>query len=351
MTDDHPTNADLSAAQSHAIHAATLTLDTHVDIPWPNTPDPATPTSRRVDFGKMRAGGLKAVVFIAYVPQGPLTPEAHAAAGQRAEAMLRYIRTTAGDHPMPRRLCVTPAELEACAAAGELAVLLAVENGYAMGEDLSRLAAWKREGALYVTLTHDGHNALSDSARPRADLGDAAELHGGLSTLGRAAIAEMNRVGLIVDVSHVARKAMLEAARLSRTPIVATHSCCRALRDHPRNLDDGQLDALREVGGLVQITAVPGFLKAPDQGAQAHASVADYADHVDYAVRRIGIDHVGLSSDFDGGGGFDGWQDASMTANVSTELLRRGYGERELGLLWSGNFLRIWRTVERLASR
>ena len=216
---------------------------------------------------------------------------------------------------------------------------------------MSRLAAWKREGALYVTLTHDGHNALSDSARPRADLGDAAELHGGLSTLGRAAIAEMNRVGLIVDVSHVARKAMLEAAQLSRTPIVATHSCCRALRDHPRNLDDGQLDALREVGGLVQITAVPGFLKAPDQGAQAHASVADYADHVDYAVRRIGIDHVGLSSDFDGGGGFDGWQDASMTANVSTELLRRGYGERELGLLWSGNFLRIWRTVERLASR
>lgn len=349
MNDDQTTSADLPAARASAIHAATLTLDTHVDIPWPNTPDPATPTSRRVDFGKMRAGGLKAVVFIAYVPQGPLTPVAHEAAGQRATAMLRYIRTTAGDHPMPRRLCVSPAELGACAAAGELAVLLAVENGYAMGEDLSRLAAWKREGALYVTLTHDGHNALSDSARPRADLGDAPELHGGLSALGRAAIAEMNRVGLMVDVSHVARQAMLEAAQVSRTPIVATHACCRALRDHPRNLDDAQLDALSEVGGLVQITAVPAFLRAPDQGAPARASVTDYVDHVDYAVSRIGIDHVGLSSDFDGGGGFEGWRDASMTANVTAELLRRGYGPRELGLLWSGNFLRIWRAVERFA--
>lgn len=349
MTDQQIEHDDGFAADCREAHAATLTLDTHVDIPWPNTPDPATPTGRRVDFGKMQAGGLKAVVFIAYVPQGPLTHEAHAAAGLRAEAMLRDIRATAGDHPMRRRVCVTPAELEACAASGDLAVLLAVENGYAMGEDLSRLAAWKRAGAIYLTLTHDGHNALSDSARPRADLGDGPELHGGLSALGRAAVAEMNRIGLIIDVSHVAKRAMLEAAHLSRTPIVATHACCRVLRDHPRNLDDEQLDALRDVGGLIQITAVPSFLKTPEQGANARATVADYVDHVDYAVRRIGIDHVGLSSDFDGGGGFDGWQDASMTANVSAELLRRGYGRRELGLLWSGNFLRIWRTVERLA--
>ncbi len=152
MTDQHPAHDDSVAASGREAHAATLTLDTHVDIPWPNTPDPATPTGRRVDFGKMRAGGLKAVVFIAYVPQGPLTPDAHAAAGQRAEAMLRYIRTTAGDQPMRRRVCVTPAELEACAASGDLAVLLAVENGYAMGEDLSRLAAWKRDGVLFFRL-------------------------------------------------------------------------------------------------------------------------------------------------------------------------------------------------------
>ncbi|WP_439595923.1 dipeptidase [Falsiroseomonas sp.] len=336
-------------ASYQAIHASTLTLDTHVDIPWPATPDPATQTARRVDYPKMLAGGLKGVVFIAYVPQGPLTPEAHDAAGARAEAMLRAIAATAGETPMRRRLCTTPDALEACAAEGTLAILLGVENGYAMGTDLSRLALWRSLGAIYVTVTHDGHNALSDAARPRADLGDAPTRHGGLSALGRDAIREMNRVGLIVDVSHVARSGMLQAAELSRTPVVATHACCRALRDHPRNLDDVQLDALRDVGGLIQITAMPSFLVNPDADGTARASVADMADHVDYAVRRIGIDHVGLSSDFDGGGGVQGWQDASTTGLLSAELLRRGYGARELALLWSGNFLRIWRTTLRLA--
>jgi membrane dipeptidase len=337
------------ATRHAAIHAATLTLDTHVDIPWPNTPDPATQTMRRVDYPKMQAGGLKGVVFIAFVPQGPLTEEGHAAAGARAEAMLRAIAATQGETPLRRRLCTTPDELEACAAAGELAILLGVENGYAMGEDLSRLGLWRRLGAIYLTVTHDGHNALSDAARPRRDLGDAETLHGGLSPLGRVAIAEMNRVGLIVDVSHVARSAMLQAAELSRTPVVATHSCCRSLRDHPRNLDDVQLDMLRDVGGLIQITAVGGFLRAPRPDGTSPATLSDYADHVDYAVRRIGIDHVGLSSDFDGGGGVQGWQDASTTGAVSAELLRRGYGARELALLWSGNFLRVWRATLRAA--
>ncbi|MGX9963871.1 dipeptidase [Roseomonas sp. F4] len=340
---------DGEAAHHAAIHAATLTLDTHVDIPWPNTPDPATQTTRRVDYMKMKAGGLKSVVFIAYVSQGPLTAESQDAAGARAEAMLRAIAATAGETPMRRKLCTTPDELEACIADGALGILLGVENGHAMGQDLSRLALWRKLGAIYLTVTHDGHNALSDAARPRADLGDGPTLHGGLSALGRQAIAEMNRVGLIVDVSHVARSSMLQAAELSRTPVVATHACCRALRDHPRNLDDVQLDTLRDVGGLIQITAVPAFLVDPGPSGSSRASIADYADHVDYAVRRIGIDHVGLSSDFDGGGGIEGWQDASTTGALSAELLRRGYGPRELGLLWSGNFLRVWRATLRAA--
>ncbi|NKC30930.1 dipeptidase [Falsiroseomonas selenitidurans] len=344
---DTPSTAE--ASHFAAIHAATLTLDTHVDVAWPSMADPATRTGRRVDFPKMREGGLKAVVFIAYVPQGPLSEAGHAAAGARAEAMLQAIAATAGAEPMRRRLCTTPDALEACHAAGELGVLLGVENGYAMGEDLSRLARWRELGAIYLTLTHDGHNALSDSARPRADLGDMPSRHGGLSQLGRAAIAEMNRIGLIVDVSHVARSGMMQAAELSRTPIVATHTCCRALRDHPRNLDDEQLEMLRAVGGLAQITAVPSFLCKPGPDGTTRATLSDYADHVDHAVRRIGIDHVGLSSDFDGGGGFTGWEDASKTAAVSAELLRRGYGPRELTLLWSGNFLRVWRAALRAA--
>ena len=330
------------------IHAATLTLDTHVDIPWPDTPDPAGETNRRVDFPKMRRGGLGAVVFIAYLPQGKLTAEGHAEAAARAEAMLRHIAGTADG--VERAFCADADALEAAKARGQLAVLSAVENGYAMGDDLSRLAQWKKLGAIYVTLTHNGHNLLSDSAIPRPDLGDGPTLHGGLSALGRAAIAEMNRVGLLVDVSHASRDAMLQAAEVSRTPIVATHACCRALRDHPRNLDDAQLDALKAVGGLVQITAVPAFLRDPPAGGgTTQAGVAEYVDHVDYAVRRIGLDHVGMSSDFDGGGWLTDWPDAARSRALTAELHRRGYTAREIGLLWSGNFLRLMRVAARAA--
>jgi membrane dipeptidase len=220
-----------------------------------------------------------------------------------------------------------------------------------MGEDLSRLALWKRLGAIYVTLTHNGHNLLADSAIPRRDLGDGPARHGGLSALGRQAIAEMNRLGLLVDVSHASRDAMLQAAEASRTPVVATHACCRALCDHPRNLDDEQLDALKAVSGLVQITAVSSFLRAaPPGGSAVQASVSDYIDHVDYAVNRIGIEHVGMSSDFDGGGWLTDWPDAARSRALTAELHRRGYTAREIGLLWSGNFLRLMRTAA-LAAR
>lgn len=333
-----------SPGEAARIHAATLTLDTHVDFPWPHRPDPAGETSLRVDFPKMRRG-LGAVVFIAYIPQGPLTAEGHAAAAARAEAMLHNIRSTATDD---RAFCPDAAAIERAKGAGKLAVIAAVENGYAMGEDLGKLAQWKALGAIYVTLTHNGHNLLADSAIPRPDLGDGPELHGGLSALGREAIAEMNRLGLLVDVSHVSRAAMLQAAKVSRAPIVATHACCRALRDHPRNLDDAQLDALKAVGGLVQITAVAGFLRDPPPGGgNTTASVADYVDHVDHAVRRIGIDHVGMSSDFDGGGWLSDWPDAARSGALTTELHRRGYTAREIGLLWSGNFLRLMRLAGR----
>ncbi len=198
-------------------------------------------------------------------------------------------------------------------------------------------------------MTHNGHNALADSANPRGDLGDPAAEHGGLSALGRAAIAMLNRLGMLVDVAHVSRAAMFQAAESSRTPVVSTHSCIRALCDHPRNLDDAQLDALRDVGGVVQVTAVSAFLKPnakPDE-----VTLADFADHIDHAVRRIGIQHVGISSDFDGGGGFAGWRDAGDSANVTAELVRRGYGPAELALLWGGNFLRILRIAEEVADR
>jgi len=331
-----------------AIHDATLALDTHIDIRWPDPPDWTTETDRRVDLPKMRRGGMKAAVFIAYVGQGQRDSSSHIAAGARAEAMLRHIRARADG--TTSRFCTTAAELEAAHAAGATAVLSAVENGFAMGRDLARIALWRSLGAIYLTVTHDGHNDLADSARPKKDLGNDVSEHGGLSALGRQAVAELNRVGMIVDVSHTAKSTMMQAAELSRTPVVATHACCRTLCDHPRNLDDEQLDMLRTTGGLIQITALDAFLRAAAPGGKSPATVVDLVDHVDYAINRIGLDHVGLSSDFDGGGGIPGWANASETANVTAELARRGYGAREIGLLWSGNFLRMMRLAARASA-
>ena len=206
---------------------------------------------------------------------------------------------------------------------------------------------FKSLGVAYITLTHNGHNLLADSANPRRDLGDADTLHGGLSPLGHEAVAEMNRLGIMVDVSHLSRQSMLQAVQQSRAPVVATHSCVAALCPHPRNLDDMQLDALRDTEGLVQITAMPPFLKP--RGRSDDTTVADFCNHVDYVVRRIGLAHCGISSDFDGGGAITGWRDASESENLTIELLRRGYGHAEIAALWGGNFLRVLRETERLA--
>lgn len=327
------------------LHTGLLTLDTHIDIPWPDGPAFTDDTTRCVDLPKMRRGHLAGACFAAYVPQGPRSEAGHQAAFARASAMLAAIATMGG---AAARVCTSAEAIEQAHRDGITAIVPAVENGYAIGTDLSGLGTFRELGARYLTLTHNGHNALGDSCNPRPDLGDAAEEHGGLSPLGRQAIAELNRLGMVVDIAHVSKATMLQAAMASRTPVVSTHSCIRALCDHPRNLDDEQLDALGAVGGVVQVTAVPYFLRAG--GKATEVTLADYADHIDYAVKRIGVEHVGISSDFDGGGGFTGWHDAGECPNVTAELLARGYGAREIGLLWGGNFLRVLRLAERGAA-
>jgi membrane dipeptidase len=330
---------------TQSLHTRLLTIDTHIDIPWPEGAGFFDEGRRRVDLPKMRRGSMAAGCFAAYVPQGPLTAAGHEAAYARAVAMLEAIRRMGKE---PARICESADEIEAAHAAGLTAVIPAVENGYACAGDPARLRRFRELGARYMTLTHNGHNAFADSSNPRADLGDAPELHGGLSEAGREAVAEMNRLGMVVDIAHVSKNAMLQAAEASRTPVMSTHSCIRALCDNPRNLDDEQLDALRDVGGVVQITAVPHFLRAGKKADDVTCS--DYVDHVDYAVKRIGLEHVGISSDFDGGGGFRGWRDAGESANLTEELQRRGYGEAEIAALWGGNFLRVLRRAEAAAT-
>jgi membrane dipeptidase len=328
-----------------ALHRSLLTIDTHIDIPWPDGPGFLDDTRRCVDLPKMQRGHLVAGCFAAYVPQTARTEEAQTAAFARATAMLDRIVAMGGEQAAT---CSRVDQIEAAHEAGSSIVIPCVENGHAIGTDLARLAVFAERGARYMTLTHNGHNALADSSNPRADLGDGPELHGGLSELGRAAIAEMNRLGMVVDIAHVSRAAMLQAAELSRSPVISTHSCIAALCDHPRNLDDSQLDALREVGGMVNITAVSAFLRRrarPDE-----VTAKDYVDHLEYAVRRIGIEHVGISSDFDGGGGFSGWMNIGQSENLTAELVARGYDKAAIALLWGGNFLRVLKRAEDIAA-
>jgi membrane dipeptidase len=332
------------------LHASLVTIDTHVDIPWPTGPDafedrPRGPGARRVDLPKMRAGGLGAGCFAAYVPQTARDAAGWSAAKERALGMLDAINAMGrSENGISARVTSTADEIEAAKRDGVLAVIPVVENGHSIGEDLSVLATFRAKGARYLTLTHNGHNALADSSNPRKDLGDGETLHGGLSELGRAAIAELNRLGMLVDISHVSQQGALQAAMISKTPVVATHSCIRALCDVPRNVDDLMLDALRDCGGMVNITAVPSFLKP---GGKAEAvTVSDYVDHVEYVIRRVGLAHAGISSDFDGGGGFSGWHDAADSPNITAELVRRGYGASEIAALWGGNFLRLLRIAE-----
>ncbi|MCQ8240205.1 dipeptidase [Rhizosaccharibacter radicis] len=349
MTD--PSTDPAAPAEAGALHGALLTLDSHIDIPWPDGEDPFEETARRlVDLPKMRRGGVSAGCFAAYIPQGRLDAAGHAAALERALAMLDRIGAIAGRrNGIEARICDTADAVEAAHRDGALAVMPAVENGYAVGSDLANIALLRRRGARYLTMTHNGHNLLADSAIPRRDLGDGQAPNNGLSTLGREAVAELNRQGMLVDVSHLSRQAMLDAAGCSAVPVVATHSCVAALCPHPRNLDDVQLDALRETGGLIQITAMPGFLR-PRGADPAGADVASFVDHLDYVVRRIGVAHVGISSDFDGGGAIVGWRDASESGAVTAELLRRGYREAEIAAFWGGNFLRLLRRAEQVAA-
>jgi membrane dipeptidase len=339
---------DSLAPDALALHRGLVTLDTHIDIPWPPGPAPFEDGPRKVDMPKMRRGGLSAGCFVAYVPQAARSPAGEDAAFARAIAMLDHINAMGRtENNITARVASSAGAIEAAKRDNVLAIVPCVENGFAIGTDLSRLAEFRARGARYLTLTHNGHNALADSCNPRRDLGDRDSEHGGLSSIGVRAIGELNRLGIMVDVAHTSRDTMMQAAETSRTPIVSTHSCVSALCDHSRNMTDWQLDIMRDVGGVIQITAVSAFLKP--NAKPEDVTTADFADHIDYAVKRIGIDHVGISSDFDGGGWFKDWKDAGDSANITIELVRRGYDRGALEKLWGGNFLRVMRVVEEAA--
>ena len=407
-TDEHRT-----LNQAHAIHDRILTLDTHIDFAPADLTTEQNYTQRldtQFNLPNMIEGGLDGLFFVVYVGQTRETqnPEAFKAPGyeraynaavEKFDAVYHFTRQIASD---TIELALTASEIGRINAQGKKIALIGVENGYPLGENMARVKEFYERGARYLSLTHNGHNQLADSHTGERD----GWKWNGLSPLGKEVIIEMNRFGIMVDVSHMSKAAVMQAMALSEAPIIASHSAARALCDVSRNLDDEELVALKETAGVIQIVAYDGFVKpaksdSPERAAalaaarrefklpegnrlghrgrfqaalkslaadkrkeydsklveidRQHpgdrpASLKDFVDHIDYAVNLIGIDHVGISSDFDGGGGVEGWNDASETFNVTLELVRRGYTEEHIAKLWSGNLLRVMREAERVAN-
>ena len=379
---------DVSESEALAVHARILTIDTHVDIGSgyaTHVLDPGGLTSAQVDLPKMRAGGLDAAFFIVYVGQGSLDKGGFAAARAAAEDKYQAISRMARSYPEQIGIARTADEVEAIHADGRRVALIGMENAYPLGESIADVPLWAERGVRYMSLTHMGYNQFGGSCNPRFDLGDDQRKEE-ITELGRQLVAALNDHGILVDVSHVGKATMLEAIELSRAPVIASHSGVKGVFDNPRNLDDEQLDAIRANGGVAQMVAFRGYVAPMDPRVAegqtalrqrflpdgwsnateeqraayrrelealrleyADVTLAQFVDHIDYAVSRIGVEHVGIVSDFDGGGGVAGWDDASETANVTRELMRRGYSEDEIRALWGGNVLRILRAAEAVA--
>lgn len=332
---------------AQTIHDRVMTLDTHVDIPLNFATSEHDPldADAQVNLLRMRSGGLDTVFFIVYVGQQERNEmnylDAKADALNKFDAIHRMVEL----YPDEIGLAYTAAEASALHEEGKLVAMIGVENGFSIGRDISLIEEFSQRGARYMGLVHNGHNDIGDSAQAQERLDDELVEHGGLSEYGYSVVEELNRVGILVDVSHVSKQTMLDALNHSRAPIIASHSSVNGVFVHPRNLDDEQLLAIKDNGGVVQIVAFDNYLNE----GRGTASVSELVDHIDYAVDLMGIEHVGISSDFGGGGGIAGWSNADETFNVTLELVRRGYSEDEISMIWSGNVLRILKEAEEIA--
>ena len=333
------------------LHSRVLTLDTHCDTPmlFPQGIDFATRDNNLlVDLHKMTEGRLDATIMVAYLPQKQWTKAADNATKrynespsprEYADGIFDRITQIAEAHPDHIAIARTPDELWQNKRAGRKSIMLGIENGLALEDNLQNIAHFKRRGIVYITLCHNGDNDICDSAKSLSD--DGSHLHGGVSAFGEQVIHEMNRQGIMVDLSHAHERSFYDALDISATPIVCSHSSARALCDHPRNLTDDQMRALAAKGGVCQITLYPGFLA--DTGSP---SILDAMRHLEHAISIMGIDHVGLGTDFDGDGGVPGLADASELTNFTRQLLARRYSEEDIQKIWGGNFLRVMRQVQ-----
>ncbi|WP_345228086.1 dipeptidase [Hymenobacter koreensis] len=379
-------------AKARKIHERVFTVDTHADTPM-NLGKPGfdlardnAPTDYKLDFPKMKRGGLDAVFWAVYMGQGPRTPEGNAAAKQEALTIFAAIHAALKAHPNEMALATTPEEAQRIRKSGRRAIFIGIENGYPVGRDLSLLQEYYTLGARYMTLSHGNNNDLCDSSTD-----PNGPEHQGLSALGEQAVAEMNRLGMMVDISHTSDSTFYDVLRLSKAPVIASHSAARALSNVPRNLSDDMLRALALHGGVIQLNLYSPYVKTPPanparaaavqtfnakwnvknflnvyslpqpQQAQALAdmgkldkqfpvplaTVQDAANQIDHIVRVAGINHVGIGGDFDGGTELNGLNDVGEYPNLTLELVRRGYSRPDIEKIWSGNLFRVMQAVER----
>ncbi len=376
-------------ARARDIHERVLTVDTHCDTPlqllrpdWDINVrhESGKRESGQVDLPRMEEGGLDAAFFAVYYGQEERTPEGYARAKGNALLCLEALHKMAEDYPDQVELAVSPEDAYRLEKIGKRAVFIGMENGYQIGKDLTLLELYHEKGVRYLTLCHMQDNDICDSSTDRLNPED-----NGLSDFGKDVVGECNRLGIMVDVSHISDRSFFDVLRISEAPVIASHSCARALCDSPRNLTDEMLKALASKDGVIQVCFVSSFVKKPEPNPERDkalaaiqekhqawkgtrdeafrakmrkeyrdvfqkyptemATVAELVDHIDHAVRVAGIDHVGIGTDFDGGGGVDGCNDVSQLPCITEELVRRGYSEEEIQKIWGGNIIRVFKEV------
>ena len=322
--------------QAKSLHHDIVTIDSHCDTPM-TFERGANIAARRddvlVDLHRMTEGGLDAVVMAAYIPQGERSVEGLAAATLKTDGIIQQVKHMV-EHSYGARLAYTPKMIFGNKAAGQKSILLGIENGYAIGKDLSRVAHFRKRGVVYMTLCHNGNNDICGSARYN-------EENLGVTPFGEQVIQEMNRLGMMVDLSHSGERTFYETLDISSQPVVCSHSSSRALCDHPRNLTDDQLRAIARKGGVVQVCLYSGFLRK-----ERPAHILDAIEHLNHMVNVMGIEHVGIGSDFDGDGGIIGCNDSSEMINLTRQLLHERYNEEDIRRIWGGNFLRVMQQVQ-----
>jgi membrane dipeptidase len=383
-------NQDLEK-KANKIHDEIVSIDTHTDTPlnfldenfdigkW----NDYETTRTRVDFPRMKAGRLDASFMAVFIGQGPRTEEGNQKAKLRALEIFSALHEKVKLYPEQAEVALNSNDVYRIKKAGKSTVYIGVENGYPIGNDLSMIEEFYNLGARYITLCHTKNNDICDSSTDKKE----PEFNG-LSSFGEVVVKEMNNLGMLVDVSHISDSAYFDVLKLSKAPIIASHSSVRAICDNPRNFSDEMLYALKENKGVIQICILSDYIKNPLpyperdsafqvlRGKYNHfeglseeqyqeavkewratdklypkelATVSDVVDHIDYVVNTIGIDYVGIGTDFDGGGGVNGCKDVSEMKNITVELLKRGYNKEEIGKIWGGNFLRVFKEVEKLA--